>query len=62
MFHAFDVELLVEHIQNYLDTDPVLWREDEAAFDFCGERVFYQRFLDHFKVEVAGSHFVLPRL
>ena len=62
MCTAFDVELLIEHVQTYLDTDPVYWREDEAAFEFCGERVFYQRFADHYSVEVAGMQLEFPRV
>jgi hypothetical protein len=58
---ALDLELLEDHVLNYLDLDPRFWDQDEGAFDFCGERVFYRRLPDAFMLEVAGLELELPR-
>ena len=56
------LEFIAEQFQEFADTDPVHWCSDEGAIWFDDVPVLYQRFEDHFRLDVEGIVVEVPRI
>lgn len=61
MAYLMTVEDMIADIQQYLDTDPRYWSEDEGVVDFGSEKIHYVRMPDEFRLTVDGATLFVPR-
>ena len=61
MPYAATQEQLIEDCQNYLETDPRFFLEDEGAFTWWGKVVLFKRNDDEVTLDVDGDHITFPR-
>lgn len=57
-----DLEFVAEQFQTYADLDPTHWNEAAGSIPMCGVLIYYQRFEDHFVLEIAGEEYEIPRI
>lgn len=61
MAYMMTIEDMIADIQQYLDTDPTYWMEDEGVVTFGDDKIHYVRLPDEFRLTVDGATLFVPR-
>lgn len=49
-----DIEQLCSDVQEFLDSDPRFFDEDEGSFEYDAQRIYFTKLPDLFVLEVQG--------
>ncbi len=53
LYTNVDTDQLCNEVQEFLDTDPRFFDQDEGSFEYHGERVHYVRLPDEFVLTIG---------